>query len=452
MDPLGAVITTALALLVLGGSRAVAATSLIAAVCYLPQSQHLDLAGVNLSALRMLLVTGLVRVFGRGELRLLRLNAIDRTQVMYALSILLIPTLRVRTAQEFVYQIGVFGDVLTAYFFFSSVLRERQDLRKALAILGVVVVPFACLMTMEVVTGRNPFSVFAGVQAFTWVRDGSTRGTGPFRNPITAGSFGVTFALLFASTVFASGAKWSERIGLVCSLVVVVCAHSSGPTLGLLLGVAAFACWNVREHTRAIRWLIVGAVAGLSIVMKAPVWFLIARIGDYSGGNAYHRAFLIEQFVDRFNTWWLAGTSDLRNWFPYTLADGSTDVTNRFVADGLQAGLIGMALSIGLMTLCFQRIGNGMKAVRGRDPETEKFLWGIGSTLVATIAILFSVTYFDQMSVIWCFLLACIARIDVVERPSAVRPRPDLDQIKPGRFPRQLPASRTLAMPVRVQR
>src|SRR5262249_11561667 len=38
-----------------------------------------------------------------------------------------------------------------------------------------------------------------------------------------------------------------------------------------------------------------------------------------------------------------------------------------------------------------------------------RLLWGLGSTLVGSIGILFSVTYFDQMHVVWYFLLACIA-------------------------------------------
>jgi hypothetical protein len=152
--------------------------------------------------------------------------------------------------------------------------------------------------------------------------------------------------------------------------------------------------------------------------MKAPVWFLIDRVGELVGGGGYHRAFLIEQFVNRFSSWWLMGTSHTSDWFPYTLADGTADITNRFVADGVDAGVVGLVVSIALIVSCFRRIGVALKSVRGIDSATERFLWGIGSTLVANVGILFSVTYFDQMYVVWYFFLACIGRVAVKAEPA----------------------------------
>jgi hypothetical protein len=42
------------------------------------------------------------------------------------------------------------------------------------------------------------------------------------------------------------------------------------------------------------------------------------------------------------------------------------------------------------------------------DANTERFLWGLGATWIGTIAILFSVSYFDQMHVIFYFLFALV--------------------------------------------
>jgi hypothetical protein len=66
-----------------------------------------------------------------------------------------------------------------------------------------------------------------------------------------------------------------------------------------------------------------------------------------------------------------------------------------------------------LVVRCFQRLGAAIKTNRGYEPGTERLLWGIGSTLVGNLGVLFSVTYMDQMQVIWYFLLACIAGVEI---------------------------------------
>jgi hypothetical protein len=48
--------------------------------------------------------------------------------------------------------------------------------------------------------------------------------------------------------------------------------------------------------------------------MKAPVWFLIARIDLAGGSSGYHRAMLIDTFLRHFGDWWLLGTKDAFSW------------------------------------------------------------------------------------------------------------------------------------------
>jgi hypothetical protein len=412
MTPLGLFITLSLALAVLSQSRRIAAASIIAAVCYLTEAQVVEL-GFHFTAVRIVLLAGLIRVVARGEMGRWRLNTIDRTVIFYALAILIISTLRVGTVEQFVYRVGGFYNVLLAYFVFRSLVREKRDYHEVLARVAFVIVPFALLMLFESLTDRNLFSGFGGVLEFSWVRDGHVRCQGPFHNPITAGAFGATFAMLFTGLLFAGERSRSIVVGLIASLFIVICAHSSGPFLGCVLGVLALACWRLRRHMRTLRWGIVTALVGLQLVMKAPIWFLIARVSELTGGGGYHRAYLIDQFVNRFSSWWLAGTSDTHDWFAYQLPDGTADLTNIFVADAVHAGLLGMILSVALVVRCFRRLGAAIKINRGYEPDNEKLLWGIGSTLVGSLGILFSVTYMDQMQVVWYFLLACIAGVEL---------------------------------------
>jgi hypothetical protein len=406
MTPFGFLITLILALLVLSQSRCVAAVGVIAAVCSITQAQVLNV-GFHFTAIRLVLLAGLIRIVARGEARQFRMNRVDRAVIACAFALMIIPTLRVGTVEEMVYRLGLLYDVLLSYFVFRCLVSDERDVRLVLQSLPFVIVPFSLLIAFESFTDRNLFAVLGGVTDISWTRAEHVRSQGPFRNPIIAGAFGATFAMLFASVLFSGKRSRSALVGLGASTLIVICSRSSGPFLGLILGLLALVCWHFRRHTREIRWGIVATLVGLQLVMKVPVWFLMDRISDLVGGGGYHRAYLIDQAVRYFNTWWLAGTSDTGYWFPYQLADGTGDITNLFVASGVDAGLLGVILSIVVVVSCFQRLGAAMKANRERG--TQRMLWGIGSTLVCNIGILFSTTYMDQMQVIWYFLLACVA-------------------------------------------
>ena len=414
MTPLGLILTLIFVLLVLCRSRRTAAASIVLAVCYITQGQVIDAGVFHFTAIRIVILAGLIRVVMRGELSQIRFNRIDRILVTYACAIAIISTLRVGTLEQLVYQLGSLYNILLSYLVFRCLLRDKRDFREILRILALLIIPLACLIVYQCFTDRNLFSVFGGVDLSAMVRDGHVRSSGPFRSPIIAGAFGMTFAMLYASIFFAGGRTKVTAVGLVASLLILGCAHSSGPFLGLVLGFLALACWPLRRHTGTIRWGILAVVVGLALVMKAPVWFLLARFSDFVGGGGYHRAYLIDQFVNHFSSWWLAGTSDTHEWFPYHLSiNGQADITNAFVEAGVDGGLAGLILSVALVVRCFQRLGTAMKRSQGNEPATERMLWGIGSTLVASIGVLFSITYFDQMQVIWYFLLASIAGVEI---------------------------------------
>ncbi len=398
--------------MVLVASRRWAVLAVIMGVCYITQGQELDI-GFHFTAIRLVLLAGLARVVVRGELRQIRFNAIDKALIAYAFCLAVIATLRVGTSDEFVYQVGSLYNISLSYFVFRALLQGEQDIHRTLALLAFAIIPLALLMVFEARTGRNLFAVFGGVFETSMIRDDHIRSQGAFRSPITGGAFGATFALLFAGLLFARINRLAATVGLVICTVIVICARSSGPLLGFMLGLLALACWRFRQHTRKIRWGIVFSLMGLHFVMKSPVWFLLGRISDVVGGGGYHRAYLIDNFVKNFGTWWLAGTSDTSSWMATELSFGGADLTNQFVSDGVNAGLLCLILSVTLLVRCFQGLGNGMAGDPTLGSASEKLLWGHGATLVGTIGILFSVTYFDQMHVIWYFLLACIATLSV---------------------------------------
>jgi hypothetical protein len=411
MTPLGFVLTLAFALAVFCLPRGTAAVGIVSAVCYLTEERPLEIGGFHFTAIRFVLLVGMIRVMSRGELSWLRFNKVDRSLFTFGAAVLVISVVRHETLTDVIYQAGVLYNVSLSYIVFRCLLRSERDLREVLSKLAFIIIPFVLLMLLESYTNRNFFAQLFGFTDTDLIRDGHVRAQGPFRSPITAGGFGATFAMLYASVLFARPRARFALVGVIGSTIIVLCSHSSGPLLGLALGIVALACWYARRHTSKIRWGIVAVLLGLNMVMKVPVWFLIGRISDVVGGGGYYRAYLIDQFVKHFGSWWLLGTSDTSDWMPTQLEFGGTDLTNKFVSDGVNGGLIGLILSVVLVVVCFKWIGLALKASRGR-PETEKLIWGIGATLVGTITIFFSVTYFDQSYVLWYFLLAYIAGLE----------------------------------------
>ena len=408
MTLLGAALTLFFCLLVMALDRRGAVLAIIATVCYLTQGQELNV-GLHFTSMRLVLLAGMLRVIVRGELGQVRFNRIDGALVIYALYMAMVAILRDRTSAQISYQVGFIYNAFMSYFVIRALLTNEDDLRGVLNGLPWLIAPLALLMVREVQTGSSPFAMFGGLNLESMVRDGQVRASGPFRTPITAGSFGATFAVMYCVEIFRRGLRFIDVTGLAVSLVIVVCAHSSGPLMGLALGIGCLALWPFRSHTKLMRRGLVFGTIGLHLVMKAPVWFLFGRVSDLIGGGGYHRAYLIDTFIRHFSDWWLMGTSDTSDWLATKLViDEQADITNRFVADGVTGGLIALLLSIFLLTRCFQALGGAMRELGEEDVQREKLLWGMGCTLTATIGILISVTYFDQMHVIWYFLLAGI--------------------------------------------
>lgn len=412
MNPLGLILTLMFSAVVFAGSRKAAAVAIILGTCYITQAQELNI-GFHFTAIRLVLLAGFVRAISRGELKQITFNRIDRALICYAICIAVVSTLRVGSVEQLVYQVGVMYNVFLSYFTFRALFRDEADINDSLCLLAYALVPLAMLMILEAYSGRNLFAIFGGVGEVSMVREGHVRCAAAFRSPITAGAFGATFALLYAGMLFARTPHRNKvLVGLAASLVIVTCARSSGPLLGVVFGVISLVCWRVRSHTSFIRRGIVATLVILHFfIMKAPVWFLIARVSDIVGGGGYHRSLLIDQFLNHFGSWWLAGTDDTSGWMPYELESGGTDLTNQFVSDGVNAGVIGMVFSILLVVRCFQGVGLAMRSRSILGVDAQKMTWAIGSTLVASVAILFSVTYFDQMQVIWYFLVAGIASL-----------------------------------------
>jgi hypothetical protein len=412
INSIGLIFTVLMGILIIFLPRRHAIVPIIMVTCYMTFGQVLYVEGLHFTILRILLLIGWVRLIIRGEISAIKLNVIDRTLIFWVISNFAIYYLREQTSEAFVNRLGFAYNVLGTYFLFRSLIRDFDDVDRAFKVLAMAIIPLAIAMLIEEETGRNLFSFLGGVPEFSEVRLGRIRCQGPFRHPIMAGTFGATLVpLLVGMLLKRNGNKLIIFIGVIAAGIITAMAASIGPLMAFMFGIVALTLWPFRTYMRAIGWGILFTLLSLHLlIMKAPVWYLIARMGELVGGGGWHRAALIGQAIAHFDEWWLLGTNYTAHWMPYSLSANPemADITNQFIQEGVNGGLLTMILFIILIALCFRGLGRALKIVEDRL-AVGITLWSAGAALFAHVLSFISVPYFDQMIVSWYLLLAMIS-------------------------------------------
>lgn len=404
IHPIALVCTLIAGLLILFLPRRYAIAPLLAAAVFISMQQQIVVATLDFSMLRILVVFGWLRLILRSEYHGLQLNAIDKGLILWVIVRTLCYTLLWKTSDAFVNRLGEAFDAVGIFFLMRFLLRDLDEIEYAVKTLAMLCVPLAFAMLIEWATGRNAFAVFGGVPELTVVRDGRLRCQGAFKHPILAGTFAASLLPLFLALWRQDDQKRNGLVivGVVATTIIMASTSSSGPALAYLAGLAALCLWRVRHLLPALLGATVGAAIVLHLVMKAPVWALLWRIKVFGASTSYHRYYLFDQFIGRFQEWWLVGTQSTANWGYFLF-----DITNQYVQIGVEGGLISLGLFLLIIMLCFKRLG---KAVRALEDQPRAFLlWALGASLFSHIVSFMGVSYFDQIILLWYLLLAMIA-------------------------------------------
>jgi hypothetical protein len=418
MSPFSAFILSILCILIVAVPRRWAALPILLCMLYITQRPMIMIAGLHLSCYRILITFGMIRVFIKKEYFPHDTNKIARYIILWAIVGLTAYTLLHGFNRELVFKISLIYDVLMLFFYFKSIFKSLDDIIFICKMLPFIILPLTCFMIRESLTGNNIYSYFGDVPVISDIRNGRFRCQGPFAHPILAGTFGATVYPFIAALWFQKGYKkiW-VIIGMLCSAIIALTAGSSGAFMTLLLENLAFGFWFLRNQMQWVRRGIVMAIIGLIFFMKAPIWYLFAKLSDATGGSGWHRAFLLDQaFGKYFHEWWLIGTKVTRHWMPtgvfYTQTQ--SDITNQFLWEGVNGGIFTMGLFIAFIVCCFKAVGHSLKKNELSPFNQRFFLWALGVALFGHIVSFMSVTYFDQIIIFWTMLLGMIAAISAI--------------------------------------
>ncbi len=372
-----------------------------------PLGQQIYVGGFHFYTFRIIILFGLARALfakltANTELFSGGLNSIDRVFILCTACQSLAVVLLFRSGPALTNQFGVLLDYLGGYFVIRFLIRDKEDIYRAIKCLACLVLIIGACMMYEHFTMRNLFSTIGG-QAVPNVREGRVRAQGPFNHELMAGAFGATLFPLCLMLWKSKKAKLISLGGLVGSCLMTWSSNSSTSLLAFGGGIVAIFFWPFRKSMRLVRWGIVFGLIGLQLVMKAPIWFFISHIDLTGGSSSYHRAALIDQFIRHFWDWWLIGIRESGSW-----GLDMWDAQNQFVSVGMTGGLLGLVLFIVLISRGFARLGNARKVIEG-DSSQEWFIWLASAALFAHIVAFFGVNYFDMTKFGWFALLAMIS-------------------------------------------
>jgi hypothetical protein len=409
----------------------------------IPLGQQVFLGGFHVFVLRIIILFGCVRMLwtklsSRTDVASGGFNSVDKAFVLWAIFRALATIALFASMAAVTGECGFLWDVLGGYFLLRFLIRDCEDITRAAKVLALIAIVVAFGMLNEKLHSQNIFGYLGGVPIIPVVRQGSIRAQGPFEHPILAGTFGATLVPLFFWLWKIGKSKFLAAVGVIASSVIALAAVSSTAVMALVAGIFAICFWPFRKKMRQIRWGILILLISLHLVMKAPVWFLIARVDVLSGSTSYQRAQLIDEFVHHFGDWWLVGSYESEDW-----GTDMWDHTNQFVAEGEQGGLVTLICFIALISLSFGRIGKARKAVEG-DREKEWYLWILGAALFSHIVGYFGISYFDQTRMSWYAVLAMIsaATAPILASQAVMDPAPDAALLGPRLANRALLRSR----------
>jgi hypothetical protein len=85
------------------------------------------------------------------------------------------------------------------------------------------------------------------------------------------------------------------------------------------------------------------------------------------------------------------------------------DITNQYIAIGIQGGILPLILFILIIAYSFQGLGRTGHLLADQSNYKQIIPWALGCALFAHAVSFLSVAYFDQMRLIWVWLLSIIA-------------------------------------------
>lgn len=386
-----------------------AALPFLMAACYITVGQVEKIGPFHFNVIRILVPFGLIRMFLRHERPTGGLNRMDWLIILWALWALFSSLFYNDPRATLINRLGRSYDILGIYFLVRCFCQNEEEAKGLMKVTALLLFPVALAMLNEQLNHINLFSIFGGVSETPAFRAGNFRSQGPFRHSILAGTVGAVCFPLFIGIWKTN--PFIAKIGISAALIMIITSFSSGPWMSFILGAFAIILWPWRHLRRYFPIVAVLSYLALDLVMKAPAYYIIARIDLAGGSTGWHRARLIESSIEHIREWWLIGTDYTRHWMPtgVSWSPDHTDMTNHYIGMGVMGGLPLMIIFIFTLWWGFRYVGEYLKIQN--DLPSSFFMWCLCSSLFAHAVTFLGISYFDQSFLFLYLTLAVISSL-----------------------------------------
>jgi len=403
--------------LVLVLPRRLAAAPLMVGILLSPVSDSGEAWMLHFNVLRILVAAGWLRITIRGEKIPAHLNRLDWMLIGWAVCIAITGLLHKPVGQASVLRAGLLYDSLGLYFLLRVFLRDFEDLRPLAMSVVAATIAIAVAMLWESSTGRSLFYWGSETLQDSDVRVGHVRAQGPFLHAILAGTVGALCWPLILP--FWRKAPLLGPIGIAAAVSMVFTSRSSGPIMTATFVTLALLLWKAKPYLSLFRWGALLAIVCLDLVMRAPVYYLVARVDFTGSSTGAFRADLIHSAIEHVDEWWVAGTDRTRHWMPSGVGwnPEHTDITNQYIKMGVLGGMPTLLQFAGVLLVGFSCVGTALRGSAGAPVQQQFLIWCLGAILFGHAMTFITVNYFDQSLAVFIMTIASIgSAADAVRR------------------------------------
>ncbi len=368
----------------------------IVAACFVPADQRVLIMQLDFTPLRILVLVGFSKMFLESGFKI-EFNRFDKLLIVWALVGAMVYIVQWKQMGAVINRSGFLFDVLGLYFIFRASIQSWNDICLNLKIFGVCAFFMTVLVGIEWSTGQNPFEKLGSVA--TIVREGNFRCQASFPHSIMMGLFWGNLVPLFVGLAIIEKQKLFYALSAFACLFIVTSSASSTPILVTAGVLCALVVYKLRNLTRLAFLCFVFILAALHVVMRAPVWHLLARINVIGGSTGWHRYKLINLAVENFREWALLGTKTTEHW-----GTGLYDITNQYILVGVRGGFITLILFVALLLMGFSNIL--YVSLNSTSKDIRIFSWCIFVAMLGHCVGFLGVSYFGQTTLLWYLMLA----------------------------------------------
>jgi hypothetical protein len=382
------IVTIALCILLFFLPRKYFFLPFVITACFIPMNQRLIIAGLDLTILRILLLIGSIRLISKKETRIVQWNNFDKLILCWMVIGSVVYYIRWLDFSAVIYKSGVILDCLLFYWLSRQLIRNWDDLTyiiKFFAYLALITAPFIALEKLQ---QQSFFSLFGPVQG--QFHRGRFRCAGPFPHYIMMGVFWASLLPLFYAEIKRTKNNLIFWIAIPAALSNVYFSASSTPIMTVIAVIIAWNLYKYRMHGNILLWVGCAILFSLHLVMKAPVWHLMSRVGVFGGSTGWYRYYLFDNFINHTAEWFLIGTKDTAHW-----GRGLFDITNQFVLEAVRGGFLTLCLFIAIIYNAIKISGNF--SIQGKKIDARWIAWGLCVTMFGHFVSFWGVSYFGQI-------------------------------------------------------